>query len=70
MAQTEPTPTGEHVPIIRGAEDQLTALERLWAQGTEIDLQDDEAAWLTLRRALDESRREIGARPLFPREEH
>ena len=35
------------------------------AQAEQIDPEADEAAWQTLRRALDESRREVGARPLF-----
>jgi len=65
MEQKQQTSLGEHVIIVRGADDQLAALERLWAQGEQSDAQADEAAWQTLRRALNESRREIGARPLF-----
>lgn len=55
----------DRVSIARGADDQLAALERLWARGERSDPQADEAAWQTLRRALNESRRVVGARPLF-----
>ncbi len=65
MAQEQPAPSGERVIIVRGADDQLAALERLWAQGDTTDLQDDEDAWDTLRRALNESRCRAGARLLF-----
>jgi len=50
---------------VRGADDQRAALERLWAQGDSTDLQQDEDAWDTVRRALNESRRGAGARLLF-----
>ena len=59
------TSPSDHVVIVRGADDQLAALERLWAQGEQIDPEADETAWQTLRRALDESRHEVGAGPLF-----
>lgn len=55
----------ERASVARGADDQLSALERLWAEGERSDPQADEAAWQTLRRALNASRRDIGARPLF-----
>lgn len=65
MAQQQMAPSSERSIIRRGAEDQLAALEQLWAQGEREDAQADEAAWQTLRRALDESRRAVGARLLF-----
>mgnify|MGYP001469496941 CR=1 FL=1 len=65
MEQEQLRLPGERIRIVRGADDQLAALERLWAQGERSDPQADEAAWQTLRRALNESRRAIGARPLF-----
>ena len=68
MEKKQQTSPSAHVVIVRGADDQLAALERLWAQGEQIDLEADEAAWQTLRRALDKSRREVGARPLFANE--
>lgn len=55
----------ERVSIVRGADDQLAALERLWAEGEQSDPKADEAAWQALRGALNESRRAVGARPLF-----
>lgn len=68
MEQEQHTPVGEPVSIVRGADDQLAALERLWAQGEHSDPQADEVAWQTLRRALNESRRVAGARLVFPGE--
>ncbi len=65
MEQKQQTEPGVRVGIVRGAHDQLAALERLWTQGEQDDLPADEAAWQTLRHALDESRRAVGARPLF-----
>ena len=65
MAQEQPAPSGTRVTIVRGADDQRAALERLWAQGDSTDLQEDEDAWDTVRRALNESRRRAGARLLF-----
>jgi hypothetical protein len=56
---------GDHAVVLRGADDQLAALERLWAAGEASDPQADEAAWQTLRRALNASRRAEGARLLF-----
>lgn len=57
--------SGEGVSPIRGADDQLGALERLWAQGEEADPHAAEQAWQILRRALNETRRNEGARLLF-----
>lgn len=34
MAREQPDPSGERIVIVRGADDQRAALERLWAQGT------------------------------------
>jgi hypothetical protein len=66
MAQEQRVlPWDEHAVVRRGAEDQLTALERLWAAGAPSDPQADEEAWQTLRRALNTSRRAEGARVLF-----
>jgi hypothetical protein len=65
MEQKQQTPVGGRIRIIRGAEDQLAALERLWARGESSDPQADEDAWQALRQALNESRRAVGARPLF-----
>jgi len=65
MAREQPDPSGERIVIVRGADDQRAALERLWAQGDSTDLQQDEDAWDTVRRALNESRRGAGARLLF-----
>lgn len=65
MAQEQPTPSGERVTIVRGADNQLAALDRLWAQGESIDPQADEEAWATLRRALNESHHASGAHLLF-----
>lgn len=55
---------GEPSRIVHGADDQWTALERLWTEGERSDPHDD-AAWETIRRALNESRRAVGARLLF-----
>ena len=68
MEQEQHAPGGEPVSIVRGADDQLAALERLWAQGELDDLQADEVAWQTLRRAMNASRRAVGARLPFPGE--
>jgi hypothetical protein len=65
MAQEQPTTSPERVPINRGADDQLTALERLWALGETVDPRIDEEAWQTLRSALNETRRRDKARLLF-----
>jgi hypothetical protein len=65
MEKKQQTSPSDHVVIVRGADDQLAALERMWAQGEQIHPETDEAVWQTLRRALDEPRREVGARPLF-----
>ena len=54
-----------HAAVRRGAKDQLAALERLWASGESGDAQADEAAWETLRRALNAARRAEGASLLF-----
>jgi hypothetical protein len=55
----------QHAIVLRGADDQLAALEHLWAAGERSDPQADEEAWQTLRRALNTSRRAEGARLLF-----
>jgi len=55
----------EHAVVVRGAEDQLGALERVWAAGEAADPTADEEAWQTLRRSLNASRRTEGARVLF-----
>lgn len=68
MEQEKQSSSEQRVSIARGADDQLAALEHLWAQGERSDPHTDEAAWQTLRRALNESRRAIGARLLFPDE--
>jgi hypothetical protein len=65
MEQEQHALPGERVSIVRGADDQLAALERLWAEGEQSDPQAASSAWQALRRALNESRREVGARPLF-----
>jgi len=65
MAQEQPRTSAERVIIVRGADDQLAALERLWAQGESVDPRADAEAWQILRRALDETRRRDGARLLF-----
>ena len=65
MEEEKPTPSGERVTIVRGADDQLSALEQLWTQGESADPRADEEAWQTLRRALNETRRQNGARLLF-----
>lgn len=65
MNQRRYVVTGDRVSVARGADDQCTALERLWAEGEQSDPRADEAAWQTLRRAINASRREVGARPLF-----
>ncbi len=65
MAQEHKTPAEERVIIVRGADDQLTALEHLWADGDTADLQADEEAWQTLRHGLNTSRKAAGARLLF-----
>lgn len=66
MAQEHRAPgLDEHAIVLRGADDQLAALERLWAVGETADPQADEEAWQTVRRALDASRRAEGARRLF-----
>ena len=69
MAQEQHgTPTPPHVVIVRGADDQLAGLERLWTSGGTSDPQADEGAWQILSHALNESRRAEGARLLFPDE--
>jgi hypothetical protein len=66
MAQEQRTPRqDEHVMVLRGADDQLAALQRLWAVGEASDPRADEEAWQILRRALNASRRAEGARLLF-----
>ena len=65
MEQDQQLAQGERVRLVHGADDQLAALERLWRQGEGSDPQADEVAWQTLRQALNESRRAVGARPLF-----
>lgn len=68
MEQRRPTLLDERMRVARGADDQLAALERLWAEGERSDAQADEAAWQTLRSSLGASRRIVGAHPLFPDE--
>ena len=66
MAQEQITPQPNMQSTLRrGADDQLAALEQLWAAGKTSDPQADEEAWQTLRRALNASRRAEGARLLF-----
>jgi len=65
MEQENLPPSAERVTIVRGAGDQLSALEQLWTQGESADSRADEEAWQTLRRALNETRRQDGARLLF-----
>jgi hypothetical protein len=66
MAQERRTPRdGEQIMVLRGADDQLAALERLWAAGKTSDPLADENAWQILRRALNTSRRAERARLLF-----
>ena len=66
MAQEQPTsPQPAHAVIVRGADDQLGGLERLWAAGEAADPVADEHAWQMLSRALDASRRAAGERPLY-----
>lgn len=68
MAQEQHPSPGGRITIMRGADDQLAALERLWTQGEQSDPHADEEAWQTLRQAMNESRRAVGARLLFPDE--
>ncbi len=65
MAQEHSRLPVERVTIVRGADDQLSALERLWAEGENADPDADERDWQTLRRALNETRRAAGARLLY-----
>ena len=65
MAQEQPTsPPPPRATIVRGAEDQLAGLERLWAASEAVNPQADEDAWQRFRRAIDASRRADGARTL------
>ncbi|HZS88503.1 MAG TPA: hypothetical protein VFE42_13590 [Chloroflexota bacterium] len=68
MEHEQPAVARKRVNMVRGADDQWAALERIWAQGEQSDPQEDEFAWQILRRALNESRRAVGARLLFPDE--
>ncbi len=65
MEQEQSLPSGERVRIVRGADNQLAALERLWIQGEGVDPHADDLAWQTLRQALNESRRAVGAPILY-----
>ncbi len=65
MEQEKHTPSGERLAIVRGADDQLSALEQLWAQGDGANPRADDEAWQMPRRALHETRRQDGARLLF-----
>ena len=53
---------GKHAIIVRGAEDQVAGLERLWALGETADPQADEEPWQVVRRALNAYRGAEGAR--------
>jgi hypothetical protein len=50
MEQEQHALPGERVSMVRGADDQLAALERLWTQGLQSEPQADEAACQVLRR--------------------
>ena len=66
MAQERRTPRDEaQIMVLQGSDDQLAALERLWAAGETSDPQADEDAWQILRHALNTSRRADRARLLF-----
>ena len=53
-------------PAIHGADDQATAYEAWLAQWRDVDPEEDERAWQLVRHNLQETRRELGQRPLFP----
>jgi hypothetical protein len=44
MEKKQQTSPSGHVVIVRGADDQRAALERMWAQGEQVDPEADEAA--------------------------
>jgi hypothetical protein len=70
MAQEQPrTDALSRAVIRRGADDQLAALERLWAAAVRRDSGADGRDWQVLRHALNVSRRDEGARILFEDEE-
>jgi hypothetical protein len=52
--------------IIRGAEDQAAAYEAWLAQRQDIDAEQEEREWQMIKRSLQETRRELGQRLLFP----
>lgn len=66
MTQEQPTsPPPPRTTIVRGADDQLAGLERLWAASEAVDPQADEDAWQRFRHAIDASRRADGVRILY-----
>lgn len=55
-----------HPRIIRGADDQASAYEAWLAQWADVDADEDARAWRMVQRRLQQTRKELGQRPLFP----
>ncbi len=53
-------------PIIRGADNQATAYEAWQAQWTDVDPHEEEREWDIVKENLQQTRRELGQRLLFP----
>ncbi len=57
---------GGQPTIIRGAEDQAAAYEGWQAQGTDVDPHEEEREWDIIKENLQQTRRDLGQRLLFP----
>jgi hypothetical protein len=56
----------EQPTIIRGVEDQDRAYEEWMAQWRDVNPEEEEHEWETVRESLQETRRALGQRLLFP----
>lgn len=67
-AAPEPSHRGTaHKPtIVRGADDQAAAYEAWLAQWNDVDADEEERSWQIVKHRLQETRRELGQRLLFP----
>jgi hypothetical protein len=59
-------PAFERRPILRGADDQTKALKELLARTQFADAEEDERNWQVVKGGLQETRRALGQRLLFP----
>ena len=65
-ARSTQEPHPSKATIIHGADDQAAAYEAWLAQWDDVDQEEEERAWHIVKHNLQETRRELGQRLLFP----